>query len=127
MTHDTCFSHTLMHVILFILIHILEKDNTRLLFPPWSKFQLSLKHFSQIHSKSWFGFTVLSLMSCAVLYFFNLSHKINLFVCSVKQFVALVRKLDVNLDTVSTKVNSALARLEKKYDVTLALYQRFEK
>uniref|UniRef100_A0A8C4ITQ7 Retinoblastoma-associated protein n=1 Tax=Dicentrarchus labrax TaxID=13489 RepID=A0A8C4ITQ7_DICLA len=41
------------------------------------------------------------------------------FFCSVKQFLALVRKLDVNLDTISTKVNSALTRLEKKYDVTL--------
>uniref|UniRef100_A0A671W2S6 Retinoblastoma 1 n=1 Tax=Sparus aurata TaxID=8175 RepID=A0A671W2S6_SPAAU len=46
---------------------------------------------------------------------------------NVKQFFTLVRKLDVNLDTISTKVNSALTRLEKKYDVTLALYQRFEK
>ncbi|KAM9846676.1 retinoblastoma-associated protein [Aulostomus maculatus] len=46
---------------------------------------------------------------------------------NVKQFVDLVRKLDVNLDTISTKVNSALTRLEKKYDVSLALYQRFEK
>lgn len=49
------------------------------------------------------------------------------FFSSVKQFGALVRKLDVNLDTISTKVNSALTRLEKKYDVMLALYQRFEK
>ncbi|XP_068600064.1 retinoblastoma-associated protein [Brachionichthys hirsutus] len=46
---------------------------------------------------------------------------------NVKQFLALVRKLDVNLDAISTKVNSALTQLEKKYDVTLALYQRFEK
>ncbi|XP_034539381.1 retinoblastoma-associated protein [Notolabrus celidotus] len=46
---------------------------------------------------------------------------------NVKQFVALVKKLDVNMDTISTKVNSALTRLENKYDVTLALYQRFEK
>ncbi|XP_028277176.1 retinoblastoma-associated protein [Parambassis ranga] len=46
---------------------------------------------------------------------------------NVKQFMGLVRKLDVNLDTISSKVNSALARLEKKYDVMLALYQRFEK
>uniref|UniRef100_A0A3P9J1W4 Retinoblastoma-associated protein n=1 Tax=Oryzias latipes TaxID=8090 RepID=A0A3P9J1W4_ORYLA len=46
---------------------------------------------------------------------------------NVKQFVGLVRKLDVNLDTISTKVNSALMRVEKKYDVMLALYQRFEK
>uniref|UniRef100_A0A8C7ZTF8 Retinoblastoma 1 n=1 Tax=Oryzias sinensis TaxID=183150 RepID=A0A8C7ZTF8_9TELE len=42
------------------------------------------------------------------------------FMCSsVKQFVGLVRKLDVNLDTISTKVNSALMRVEKKYDVML--------
>lgn len=47
--------------------------------------------------------------------------------CSVKQFFAVVSKLDVNIDAISTKVNSVLARLEKKYDVTLALYQRFEK
>uniref|UniRef100_A0A673BWL1 Retinoblastoma 1 n=1 Tax=Sphaeramia orbicularis TaxID=375764 RepID=A0A673BWL1_9TELE len=46
---------------------------------------------------------------------------------NVKQFLSLVRKLDVNLDTISTKVNSALTRVEKKYDVMLALYQRFEK
>uniref|UniRef100_A0A8C4IX45 Retinoblastoma-associated protein n=1 Tax=Dicentrarchus labrax TaxID=13489 RepID=A0A8C4IX45_DICLA len=37
----------------------------------------------------------------------------------VLKAVTLVRKLDVNLDTISTKVNSALTRLEKKYDVTL--------
>ncbi|XP_047462605.1 retinoblastoma-associated protein isoform X2 [Mugil cephalus] len=46
---------------------------------------------------------------------------------NVKQFMDLVRKLDVNLDTISSKVNSALTRMEKKYDVMLALYQRFEK
>lgn len=62
-------------------------------------------------------FSAISFTPCTISYF----------VCSVKQFLALVRKLDVNLDTISTKVNSALTRLEKKYDVTLALYQRFEK
>ncbi|KAM3868853.1 retinoblastoma-associated protein [Diretmus argenteus] len=46
---------------------------------------------------------------------------------NVKQFLALVRKMDVNLDTISTRVDSVLTRLEKKYDVTLALYQRFDK
>ncbi|XP_049597664.1 retinoblastoma-associated protein [Syngnathus scovelli] len=46
---------------------------------------------------------------------------------NLKQFVTLVRKLDVNLDAISSKVNSALTRLENKYDVMLALYQRFEK
>lgn len=55
-----------------------------------------------------------------LLFFFNAF-------CSVKQFLALVRKMDVNLDTISTKVNSALSSLEMKYDVMLALYQRFEK
>uniref|UniRef100_A0A8C8ML18 Retinoblastoma-associated protein n=1 Tax=Oncorhynchus tshawytscha TaxID=74940 RepID=A0A8C8ML18_ONCTS len=47
--------------------------------------------------------------------------------CSVKQFLGLLKKMDVNLDTISTKVNSAVTRLEKKYDVSRALYQRFEK
>lgn len=54
----------------------------------------------------------------------------SLFVCffrSVKDFLSVVRKMDVNLDTITTKVNAAMTRLEKKYDVTLALYQRFEK
>uniref|UniRef100_A0A668AIB2 Retinoblastoma-associated protein n=1 Tax=Myripristis murdjan TaxID=586833 RepID=A0A668AIB2_9TELE len=45
---------------------------------------------------------------------------------NVNQFLALVRKLDVNLDTISTRVDSVLTRLKKKFDVTLALYQRFE-
>ena len=46
---------------------------------------------------------------------------------SVNEFLGLLKKMDVNLDTISTKVNSALTRLEKRYDVSLALYQRFEK
>lgn len=50
-----------------------------------------------------------------------------LFFCSVKQFISLVRKMDVNVDTISPKVNAALKRLENKYEVTLALYQRFVK
>lgn len=49
------------------------------------------------------------------------------FLCSVKQFISLVRKMDVNVDTISPKVNTALKRLENKYNVTLALYQRFVK
>ncbi|XP_026989918.2 retinoblastoma-associated protein [Tachysurus fulvidraco] len=46
---------------------------------------------------------------------------------SVKQFLTLMRKLDENLDTISHKVNSAVTRLAKKYEVSLALYQRFVK
>uniref|UniRef100_A0A3Q3K1V2 Retinoblastoma 1 n=1 Tax=Monopterus albus TaxID=43700 RepID=A0A3Q3K1V2_MONAL len=58
---------------------------------------------------------------------FTLTQVLKAVSLNVKLFVALVRKLDVNLDTISTQVNSALTRLEKKYDVTLALFQRFEK
>ncbi|KAF1378719.1 hypothetical protein PFLUV_G00193440 [Perca fluviatilis] len=58
---------------------------------------------------------------------FTLTQVLKAVSLNVTQFVDLVRKLDVNLDTISTKVNSALTRLEKKYNVTLALYQRFEK
>uniref|UniRef100_A0A668AC09 Retinoblastoma-associated protein n=1 Tax=Myripristis murdjan TaxID=586833 RepID=A0A668AC09_9TELE len=39
---------------------------------------------------------------------------------NVNQFLALVRKLDVNLDTISTRVDSVLTRLKKKFDVTLS-------
>uniref|UniRef100_A0A8D0AWY1 Retinoblastoma 1 n=1 Tax=Sander lucioperca TaxID=283035 RepID=A0A8D0AWY1_SANLU len=58
---------------------------------------------------------------------FTLTQVLKAVSLNVMQFVDLVRKLDVNMDTISTKVNSALTRLEKKYNVTLALYQRFEK
>uniref|UniRef100_A0A674P3I8 Retinoblastoma-associated protein n=1 Tax=Takifugu rubripes TaxID=31033 RepID=A0A674P3I8_TAKRU len=58
---------------------------------------------------------------------FTLTQLLKAVSLNVKQFLALVRKMDVNLDTISTKVNSALSHLEKKYDVMLALYQRFEK
>uniref|UniRef100_A0A665WQ41 Retinoblastoma-associated protein n=1 Tax=Echeneis naucrates TaxID=173247 RepID=A0A665WQ41_ECHNA len=69
-------------------------------------------------------FVTVTDMDVACFTFTQVLKAVNL---NVKQFTALVRKLDVNLDTISTKVNSALSRLEKKYDVTLALYQRFEK
>ncbi|TKS83470.1 Retinoblastoma-associated protein p104 pRb [Collichthys lucidus] len=58
---------------------------------------------------------------------FTLTQVLKAVSMNVKQFFALVRKLDVNVDTISTKVNSALTRMEKKYSVTLALYERFEK
>uniref|UniRef100_A0A3Q1AYS0 Retinoblastoma 1 n=1 Tax=Amphiprion ocellaris TaxID=80972 RepID=A0A3Q1AYS0_AMPOC len=58
---------------------------------------------------------------------FTLTQVLKAVSLNVKEFMGLARKLDVNLDTISTKVNSALTRLEKKYDVMLALYQRFEK
>ncbi|CAL1573675.1 unnamed protein product [Knipowitschia caucasica] len=58
---------------------------------------------------------------------FTLTQLLKTIKINLKGFLGLVRKLDVNLDTISTKVNAAVMRLEKKYEVTLALYQRFEK
>nr|XP_020670607.1 retinoblastoma-associated protein [Pogona vitticeps] len=49
---------------------------------------------------------------------------LNISVCT---FMYLVKEMDVNMDTLSTKVDSATSRLKKKYDVLLALYQRFER
>ncbi|KAJ8405875.1 hypothetical protein AAFF_G00313120 [Aldrovandia affinis] len=46
---------------------------------------------------------------------------------NVKQFFSLLKKMDVNMDTISTRVNAAMTRLEKKYEVSRALFQRFEK
>uniref|UniRef100_A0A8C9SXC7 Retinoblastoma 1 n=1 Tax=Scleropages formosus TaxID=113540 RepID=A0A8C9SXC7_SCLFO len=43
-----------------------------------------------------------------------------------KQFFDLLKNMDVNVDTISTKVNAVMTRLEKKYDVLQALFQRFE-
>uniref|UniRef100_A0A3P8WPX1 Retinoblastoma 1 n=1 Tax=Cynoglossus semilaevis TaxID=244447 RepID=A0A3P8WPX1_CYNSE len=58
---------------------------------------------------------------------FTLTQVLKAVSLNVKDFLSVVRKMDVNLDTITTKVNAAMTRLEKKYDVTLALYQRFEK
>ncbi|XP_076836837.1 retinoblastoma-associated protein [Brachyhypopomus gauderio] len=46
---------------------------------------------------------------------------------SVKQFINLLRRMDEKVDIISSKVNSIVTRLEKKYEVSLALYQRFLK
>ncbi|NXH17058.1 RB protein, partial [Bucco capensis] len=45
---------------------------------------------------------------------------------SVCTFFQLLKEVDVNMDTVSTKVDSTVSRLKKKYDVLLALYHKFE-
>uniref|UniRef100_A0A674HSL8 Retinoblastoma-associated protein n=1 Tax=Terrapene triunguis TaxID=2587831 RepID=A0A674HSL8_9SAUR len=39
----------------------------------------------------------------------------------------LLREMDVNMDTISTKVDSNVSRLNKKYDVLSALYHKFER
>ncbi|XP_066488547.1 retinoblastoma-associated protein isoform X2 [Tiliqua scincoides] len=46
---------------------------------------------------------------------------------SVCKFVYLIKEIDVNMDTISTKVDSTISRLKKKYDVLFALYQKFER
>ncbi|XP_077360489.1 retinoblastoma-associated protein isoform X2 [Festucalex cinctus] len=85
-----------------------------------------LDEFAEDEKRLWGSclFTVVTDMDVT---YFTISQVLKAVSMNVKQFVALVRKLDINLDAISTKVNSALKRLENKYDVTLALYQRFEK
>ncbi|XP_039601786.1 retinoblastoma-associated protein [Polypterus senegalus] len=57
---------------------------------------------------------------------FTLSDLLKNINMNVSNFFNLLKKLDVNMDTISTKVNSVVSRLEKKYEVQHALYQRFE-
>lgn len=59
---------------------------------------------------------------------------IKIFVCfslcfsySVCKFIYFIKEMDVNMDTISTKVDSTISRLKKKYDVLFALYQKFER
>lgn len=46
---------------------------------------------------------------------------------SVCTFFQFLKEVDVNMDTVSTKVDSTVSRLKKKYDVLFALYHKFER
>uniref|UniRef100_A0A8C3LEU2 RB transcriptional corepressor 1 n=1 Tax=Chrysolophus pictus TaxID=9089 RepID=A0A8C3LEU2_CHRPC len=45
---------------------------------------------------------------------------------SVCTFFQFLKEVDVNMDTVSTKVDSTVSRLKKKYDVLLALYHKLK-
>ncbi|XP_033027496.1 retinoblastoma-associated protein [Lacerta agilis] len=46
---------------------------------------------------------------------------------SVCKFVYMIKEMDVNMDTISTKVESTVSHLKKKYDVLLALYHKLER
>nr|QOY46734.1 retinoblastoma-associated protein [Ambystoma velasci] len=46
---------------------------------------------------------------------------------SVNSFAELIKELDINIDTISTKVNNAVSRLKTKYETLLALYQKFQR
>uniref|UniRef100_A0A8C3B9Q1 Retinoblastoma-associated protein n=1 Tax=Cairina moschata TaxID=8855 RepID=A0A8C3B9Q1_CAIMO len=56
--------------------------------------------------------------------FTELLKSISISVCTFFQFL---KEVDVNMDTVSTKVDSTVSRLKKKYDVLFALYHKFER
>ncbi|NWT08087.1 RB protein, partial [Vireo altiloquus] len=56
--------------------------------------------------------------------FTELLKSINISLCTFFQFL---KEVDVNMDTVSTKVDSTVSRLKKKYDVLFALYHKFER
>ncbi|XP_008293447.1 retinoblastoma-associated protein [Stegastes partitus] len=92
----------------------------------WKTVQESMDEVTDSQKRLWGAclFVTVTEMDASC---FTLTQVLKAVSLNVKEFISLVRKLDVNLDTISTKVNSALTRLEKKYDVILALYQRFEK
>lgn len=92
----------------------------------WKTVQESMDEVADSQKRLWGAclFVTVTEMDAAC---FTLTQVLKAVSLNVKEFMGLVRKLDVNLDTISTKVNSALTRLEKKYDVMHALYQRFEK
>ncbi|XP_027129292.1 retinoblastoma-associated protein [Larimichthys crocea] len=92
----------------------------------WKAVQDSLEEVAESQKRLWGACLFVSATDMDVTCF-TLTQVLKAVSMNVKQFFALVRKLDVNVDTISTKVNSALTRMEKKYSVTLALYERFEK
>ncbi|XP_015251259.1 PREDICTED: retinoblastoma-associated protein isoform X2 [Cyprinodon variegatus] len=92
----------------------------------WKTVQESLDKVPGSQEKLWGGclFVIVTDMDT---FCFTVTQVLKAVSLNLKQFLDVVRQLDVNLDTITTKVNSALTRLEKKYDVMLALYQRYEK
>ncbi|KAM9332376.1 retinoblastoma-associated protein [Pholidichthys leucotaenia] len=92
----------------------------------WITVQESMDEAAGSQQRLW-GACLFVIVTDMDVVYFTLTQLLKAVNLSVKDFICLVRKLDVNLDTISTKVNGALTRLEKKYDVVLALYQRFEK
>ncbi|XP_030056343.1 retinoblastoma-associated protein isoform X2 [Microcaecilia unicolor] len=56
--------------------------------------------------------------------FTELQKNINI---SVNTFFQLVKEVDVNMDTISIKVDNTILRLKKKYDVLCALYDKFQR
>ncbi|XP_023139779.1 retinoblastoma-associated protein isoform X1 [Amphiprion ocellaris] len=92
----------------------------------WKTVQESMDEVTDSQKRLWGTCLFVTVIEMDVACF-TLTQVLKAVSLNVKEFMGLARKLDVNLDTISTKVNSALTRLEKKYDVMLALYQRFEK
>lgn len=92
----------------------------------WKSVQVSMDEIADGPRKVWVACLFVTATDANVASF-TLTQVLKAVNLNVTQFVALVRKLDVNMDTISSKVNSALTRVEKKYGVLLALYQRFEK
>lgn len=92
----------------------------------WKAVQESMDDVTDSQKRLWGACLFVSVIDMDVACF-TLTQVLKAVSLDVTQFMNVVRKLDVNLDTISTKVTSTLTRLEKKYEVMLALYQRFEK
>jgi len=68
------------------------------------------------------------LKSCCIVVILSYDNLTSFFLFfSVCTFFQFLKEVDVNMDTVSTKVDSTVSRLKKKYDVLLALYHKFER
>ncbi|KAL2095304.1 hypothetical protein ACEWY4_010023 [Coilia grayii] len=92
----------------------------------WKKVSESVEKMPDTNTKHWAAclFVAVIDMDVSTLGFTVVQKAAGL---SIKQFLEVLRNLDVNIDIISPKVNTAVSRLEKKYDVYLALYQKFEK
>ncbi|XP_036380704.1 retinoblastoma-associated protein [Megalops cyprinoides] len=92
----------------------------------WESVRTSMEIVLDTNKKLWGGclFIAATDLDAMTFTFTEVQKAVDL---NVKQFSSLLKKMDVNMDTVSTKVNAAMTRLEKKYDVSRALFQRFEK
>ncbi|XP_066556008.1 retinoblastoma-associated protein isoform X2 [Amia ocellicauda] len=92
----------------------------------WDELQASLDIMLDTNKKYWAACLFIAVTDLDAMTFTitDLQKAVHV---NMKQFFDLLKEMDVNLVTISTKVNAAVSRLEKKYEVQLALFQRFER
>ncbi|KAJ7344451.1 hypothetical protein JRQ81_000401 [Phrynocephalus forsythii] len=94
----------------------------------WKSYEKVLMERSvEDHSKELCGICIFSAAVDLDKVTFTFTELLKCLSISVCKFVYLVKQMDVNMDMLSAKVDSTTSRLKKKYDVLLALYQKFER